>query len=167
MSLRKAFKTSPKLETEGVFFEVGNTRVRLARAGGANQRYNARLADYATKNQRALNTGALKNDAVMAALIEIYADTVVVSWETDVNYESSNGGNPNWKSGIDDGNGGIVPATRENIIAVFKELPDFFIECKNFAENLQYYREELLAGIVGKSSPGWNTNEQPGGSSNE
>jgi hypothetical protein len=144
-SLRNAFKASDKLETEGVFLELANTRVRLARAGGTNTRFNAAMTTVQEKHKRALVHGLMSEPALKNAAFEVWAKTVVISWETNIGTDEK----PNWVPGIDDGEGGVIDASVENIIQTFHEMPDFFLECKNFSENIQWYREALLKEAAG------------------
>ena len=146
MSLRSQFKTSPKLETEGVWLELGNTRIRLARAGGQNQKYNAAMEKVSKLHRRAIENELLSSEKSLAILRDVYADTVVLDWETNIGTED----NPNWVEGIEPETPGadLLPVTRENIIATFKELPDLFLECKRTAEKMMYFSQSLLDGTV-------------------
>ncbi len=150
-SLRSAFKTSPRLETEGIKLEMANARITLARAGGANTKFNAAMAKIAEQHKRAIATGLLGNDKAMRVLMEVYAETVVLDWETNIGTEA----NPDWVRGIDFGD---EPAQRpeelrevtfENVLAFFHDMPDFFLEVKDTAENVQAFREALIKGIAG------------------
>jgi len=156
MSLRNALKTNPGLEQNGVTLQIANTRVLLARAGGANQAYNAKLTVWYKGNKRAIELDSFSNDAMRKLFIEFYADCIVRKWETDLAYDepfTPTDEQPEkperWVDGIEDGKGGVVPFNRENVIAYFNEVPDWFNECKLFAENAQHYRQSLLDGITG------------------
>ena len=151
MSLRNALKTSPKLETEGVTLEIAGTRVKLARAGGANQAYNAKLTLWFKTNKRAIELDSFTETALRKQFAEFYADTIVLNWETDLNYQEGGDGTADekWVVGIEDGEGGVKEFNRENVIAYFAEVPDWFLECKAFAEKAQHYRQSLLDGITG------------------
>lgn len=159
MSLRKRMTTSPKLETEGVRFELDNARVILARAGGVNQKYNSLMSEWFKANKRALELDALSNDKAKADLIRFYAESIVLDWWTGFKEPLAtewNAGAPEkdgeyyWYKGIENADGtNVIAVTRESVIAFFTDVPDFFIECKQFAENGQYYRQALLDGVVG------------------
>lgn len=146
-SLRNAYKTSPKLETEGVYFETGNTRVRLRRAGGANTAYNMAMAKLVKEHKRAIDLELIGETKASRLLYDLYAEHVVTEWETNIGTDDA----PEWVAGIDDGNGGTLPATFDNIVQTFTEIPDYFVECKQFAEGLQYYRENLISDTVKNS----------------
>jgi hypothetical protein len=144
-SIRREMRTSPQLETEGIKLELGNCRLTLARAGGANQRYQAAMVAAHKKHGRAAELDVMPDEVGRRIVYEIWAETVVKLWETDVAPE---GEAPDWKPGIDDGNGGLLPFTVENAIAFFTEVPDFFLEVKKTAENAQFYRQSLLDDAV-------------------
>lgn len=143
-SLRAQFKTSPKLETEGIWLELGTTRIRVARAGGQNQKYNAAMEKIGKIHRRAIENELLSSERSVAILREVYADTIILAWETDV----SSNGEPDWQPGIEGPDGDLIPATRENILATFKELPDLFIEVKVAAEKMQYFAQSILDDAV-------------------
>lgn len=145
-SLRAAYKTSDELETKGIMYEVANTRLRLARAGGANKAFNNAWQEAAQKNKRAVANNLLSTDDIMRIACPVYAEHVVLSWETNTGTETQ----PNWVSGIDDGNGGVIEATFENIVKAFQEMPDFFLDVKATAEDIQFYRASLIEGVTGK-----------------
>lgn len=146
-SLRKLLKTSPKRETEGITLESANTRVLLRRAGGANVEYNAMMAAIHKEHGRALKIGAMPDAKANAMMYEVYAKTVIAGWETDVSPDDDN---PNWVDGLEGPGGEIVPASVENIIAYFTEVPEFWRMCKETAEEIQYYSEDLASSIAGK-----------------
>ena len=143
-SVRAAMSTSAKLESEGTFLEMGNTRVRLARAGGTNHAFNAAIQAAHKKWGRAIELDVLPDERSRELLYDIYARHVVKSWETDTAPEGSE---PDWREGIE-GPQGVEPATVENIVAFFTDVPDFFLECKKHAEGSQFYRQALLDEAV-------------------
>lgn len=145
VSLRNALKTSPELETKGIWLERGNTRVLLRRAGGANTAFNSAMADIATEHGRAIKHKLMSDDKANTLLYETYAEHVVVAWETNTGTDL----NPKWVSGIETEDGeGLAPVTLENVVAYWRDVPDWFIECKETAENLQYFRQALVESIV-------------------
>jgi hypothetical protein len=144
-SLRNKMKTSEKLEVEGIELELGNCRLTLARAGGANQRYGAAMLAAHKKHGRAIDLDVMPDEMGRKIFYTIWAETVVKLWETDVAPE---GEPPEWKEGIDDGNGGLLPFTVDNAVAFFLDVPDFFLAVKKTAEDAQYYRQKLLDDAV-------------------
>lgn len=137
MSIHR-LKTSASLEESGVEMVLLGTRIVVARAGGKNKVYVRALEKVARENKHALS---LISDVESAQLFhELYADTVIQAWQTMIDGE--------WIDGIDDGKGGVIPATRENMIATFVDLPDLFTAIKDTAENAQYYRVQATIEAV-------------------
>lgn len=145
-SLRNAFKTSPKAEKEGIELELANARLRLARAGGQNTKFNAAMSEAFSKHKRAIDLNIMQDEAAKKILYDIFAVHIVLGWETNV---AEDGQPEDWREGIEGENDELLPVTAENIVAFFTELPDFFIEVKNTAENVQFYRQSLVAEIAG------------------
>lgn len=147
-SLRNALKTSPKLERDGIWLEQGNTKVKLRRAGGSNTEYNAAMAKIATEHGRALKLNLMPDDKANAMLHEVYAEHVVVAWQTLVTGED---GKEVWADGIEqEGTDKLAPVTLENVVAYWKDVPEWFATCKETAESHQGFREALIAHIAGK-----------------
>lgn len=147
MSLRKQFKTSTKLENEGIWLELGNTRVRVARAGGSNQKYNAAMERVSKEHKRAIANELLTSKQSMNILREVYIDTIIKGWQTNVAPEDA--AEEEWVDGIeaDDGDE-LLEVTAENIKAVLIELPDLFMEIKQAADKLNYYQQSILDEAV-------------------
>lgn len=139
-SLRKNFKTNAGLEKTGVWYETGETRIRLARAGGSNTAFNVAVAKYAKDNQRAMATNAMDEAKMLRFLMEVYAEFVVTEWETKANGA--------WVAGIESEDDALLEVSFDNILATFVELPDLFQECKAVAEGIQYFRQSNLDGIT-------------------
>lgn len=131
-------KTVQSLEESGVEMTLLGTHLVVARAGGKNMTYVRALEKIARKNQHVLS---LMSDAESEQIFhELYADTVIRSWQTLIDGE--------WVDGIDDGKGGVIPASRENMIATFADIPDLFRAIKATAENSEYYRVQATVEAV-------------------
>ena len=144
VSLRNALKTSPELETKGIWLERGNTRVRLKRAGGSNTAYNAAMAKIATEHGKSLKLNLISDDKANELMYDTFAEHVVTEWETNTGTEKE----PVWEAGIEAENGTLLPVTLENVVAYWREIPEWFAECKETAENLQYFRQALISSTV-------------------
>jgi hypothetical protein len=125
--MKKLFGTSEDAEKEGVWIDYGDIRVKVARAGGRNVKYQKVLEAESKPHKRALQTDSMPEDQARAMLMRVYSKTVVLDWEN-----------------VDDGEGNIIPCTEENILAMFKEFPDFFLEIKNMADGVALFRDEEL-----------------------
>ncbi len=126
MSLYKQFKTDKKCEKDGVELDFGDFSVNIARAGGANKAYLRASEKVHRKHRRALQAGTIGNDQANRIMMELYASTVVLSWEN-----------------VKDENGEPLVCTRENIIKVFTDLPDFFRNVQDAAIDIALFRDAI------------------------
>lgn len=156
MGLYSTFQTSQELEKRGVRFIITNTRITAKRAGASNKGYLAALADYQAKNRRKAELGAIDTEEGMRSLVGIYADHVIVDWETNLNDaagfdENSRPIEPQWERGIENPAGGpLLPVTRENIVNTLLLLPDLFVWLKESCESIQNFRAQKASEIAGK-----------------
>lgn len=142
--LVNAFKTSSKLELGGIVRDFGFARITLARAGGANQKFNMIMDRIYRENNRAIKAGLLSNEKSLRLLYDAYADAIVLNWETNV---SDDPNAEEWKVGIELEEG-LVPFNRDNVIRAFTEMPALFQDIKEIAEDYQFFREALLESIT-------------------
>ena len=114
--LYETFKTNEELEAQkGVVLDFTHFRVTILRAGGANKKY-AKALDRKTKPlRRVIQNEQLDNDTANNLLRQLYAETVVVNWETNVDGE--------WVQGIEGPDGELLDFTRENVLMTFGNLP--------------------------------------------
>lgn len=136
MSLYSQFKTNPDYETKGVEITYGNFRVVIARAGGSNKKYATTLEAKTKPYRRAVQTGTLANDVGVQLLKETFAEAVVLNWMTQVDGE--------WVQGIEAPDGTIMPFNAANVLKVFMEVNDLFLELQEQATNISLFRDEAL-----------------------
>lgn len=125
MTLYRDYKTDPEVEQNGVWFPYGeDVKILLARAGGANKKFQRCGDKAATKYKRELDMNRLPAEEANQAVVEMYADSVVMDWKnvTDENDES-------------------LAFNRENVIKVLTDLPDLFRRVQEDAQNMQVYKE--------------------------
>jgi hypothetical protein len=134
MSIYTQYQTNPEFETKGVEVTYGNFRVVLARAGGSNKRYATILEQKTRPYRRAVQTGTLSNDVSLRLLKETFAEAVVLNWSTLVDGE--------WKQGIETPDGGLMPFSKENVLKIFEDLPDLFMEIQEQATSLALFKDE-------------------------
>lgn len=110
MDLRKSFATLPTLETEGVDLHLGgDAYITVARAGGANTRYDAAVRRLYKPHRRMLDTGSPQAEEMAEKLfMQAHAEAVVLGWR-----------------GIEL-DGKELPFTRENVLLLFNELPEIW-----------------------------------------
>jgi len=153
MGLKGQFATDQSLETKGIVIDYGDDRIRIARAGGANKAF-VRLLEAKTKPlRRAIAVGAIDNDRSLAIMREIYADTIILGWEANMGTLTR----PEWRSGIRPSDAGedvgndkeLLPVNKENILKVFNNLPDLFIDIQQQAAAGALFRAEINEQSVG------------------
>lgn len=162
MSMFKQFRTDASLERDGIDLDYGDFKVRIARAGGSNQRF-ARLFEQKMKPvRRAVQTETLENNRAEALLYEVYAEGIVLEWAVlvvaddkrkpvepvqlaSVYRDEHNGQNaPStvFIKGIEAADGSILPFTVENVIATFRALPDLFQDIREQSGKVGLFRKE-------------------------
>lgn len=146
MGIYDRFKTSSDSETNGVSFVIETARVTMRRAGGDNKGYVKALADYASKNQKALAIDAIPIDEQGRKLRALFADFIIIDWETNVSPDDKE---PTWKRGIEGPGADLLEFNRENVLATLEALPDLWAMLKGLAEDQKNYREALVKQIAG------------------
>lgn len=136
MSLYSQFKTDAKLETTGIVLDYGDFKVTVARAGGANKKF-ARLLNAKTKAyKRAIQTDTMDEEVGAKIIREVYAETVILNWETKVDGK--------FKQGIEAQDGKILPINAKNIIETFENVPEVFSDIQQQASSFALFREVIL-----------------------
>lgn len=151
MNLYSQFKTDESLETEGVWIEYGETedgkpiRIRIARAGGANQKFAKALEKATRPYKKAIQTGTLDNKTADRLYREVFVDTIVLGWEN-----------------VQGPDGKDLEFTRENVLKLFADLPDLFTDLREQASSAAIFREELLEADLGNSGKSSSTGSSKG-----
>lgn len=137
----KQFKTDNNLEASGIDLDYGDFVVTVARAGGTNRKF-AKVMESKTKPYRRLiQTETMSDDIGENILREVYASAVVLDWKTKVDGE--------FKQGIEGPDGDLLPFTKENIIATFKNLPDLFTDIREQSAKIALFRSAGLEEEAG------------------
>lgn len=136
MSMYNQFRTDPEAEEKGIILDYGDFRVTVARAGGANKRFQRVLEAKTRPHQRAIQTNNFDNDRATVLMKEAFAEAVIRDWE--VKKEDGT-----WESGIESSDGGVMPVTKENILKVFEDLPDLFQDIMTQAQTSMLFRASL------------------------
>jgi hypothetical protein len=79
----------------------------------------------------------MSNEVALKMMAELYADAIVIGWESK-NKEG------NFVEGIHDENGDIQPVNHDNIVKLFVALPDHFKDVQDQADKLAVWRIETL-----------------------
>ena len=139
-------ETDPAKEREGVPLDFGDYRVTLARAGGANERYEAELERVTKPYRRAVSTGQMDPKKDRELMISVFAKTIVLKWETRAKALAGFSGEvPQTADGFIRGidfRGKLVPDNEANIVAVLTALPDVYLDLSEAARSNQLFRLE-------------------------
>jgi len=130
------YNTEKDLEKDGIWFEPNpNFRIKIARAGGANKKYQAMIDKLAKPHRRAIAAEAIDPEVLNEILKEAFVKTVVRGWQVKVNGE--------FVDGIADPKdvNNILPYNVENVAMVFREFNDLFLDVKNMAETSVAFRK--------------------------
>jgi len=166
MALYEKMKTSPRLESEGIWLQIDDTRIRLGRAGGKNTKFLTEAEKIARTHKRALDLMGEEQGRKLFG--KLYAEIIILDWLTRRDDgDLDEGGDPladpekapngdRWKRGISGPKGELVefilpktPTTVENILKTFDDIPDLLRIIKETAEDASLFRQELLKGIEG------------------
>ena len=134
--LYETFETDRDLENNGVWIDYGDFRVKLAFAGAQNKAF-AKYAEAKLKPfRRAMDAGTLSQDISRDLMMDIYAKTVVLGWETKAGDV--------FVSGIEDKDGSVIPFTFPNVVKTFKALPAVFTDLQEMAGKISNFRAVKL-----------------------
>lgn len=142
MSIFKSFGTNKVLESEGVLIDYQDFRLRLRRSGGANKKY-AVTFEKAMAPWRKKDISKEDIEVRADLLLDVFIEACYVdgSWETKVDGE--------FKPGIQvDPEGTIAPATKQNVRAILKLLPDLSRGLQAECDNIDNYLVEQTKAAV-------------------
>ena len=154
MGLYENMKTSPKLESEGIWLDLDHTRIKLGRAGGKNSKYVQALEKIMREYKRGIDQ--LSNDQSTKLFAKLYAETIVFDWLTkDESGDLDELGHAfsvdglRYKRGISGPDGDIIEPTVVNITQTLLDIPDLQLMIKQTVEDATLYRAALVEGIAG------------------
>ena len=138
MSLRKTFLTDKKAEIDGVEIPVGVNDhnkepifITISRMSASNKKYTSELNRVTKPHQSAIQNDAMDNDLARKMLQEVFADTILKGWRNLPKSELTG----------DDKDTEELEFTRENVLALFKELPDMYDDWESRANKAAAFRE--------------------------
>lgn len=119
------FGTSEQHEQQGIELDYGDFSITVARAGGSNRRYQKMLEAKTKPFRRILAAGGkVDPERMSAAMREVFAETVVLSWKN-----------------VADKKGKKMAFNKENVMKLFKDLPDLFNDVMGQASNFQLFQD--------------------------
>ena len=125
------FGTDRAAESEGAWMDYGTFRLRLRRAGPSNKSFVRQMeAQYLKPFARKLDAGTMTDDQSIPILARIYAETIVVDWDSDLG--------PHLVEGED---GKPLKFSPEACADLFVKIPDFFRIVQRDASSLETFRQ--------------------------
>lgn len=142
MSIYQQFRTDSDKEIEGIVLDYDDTRITIARAGGNNKKFNKAMEKHTAPMRRSIRLGTVTENIAEKALIEVYAESVILKWETLVGKE--------WKEGIQNPKKGepLLPFTVNNVKNTLQMLPELFYDIQEQACYVRNFREDLIEADV-------------------
>lgn len=134
MNPYQLFKMDSRHEQDGINIDYGDFAIRIARAGGSNERYAKALSKKLRPYRRQMQNDTMDNDVANKILAEVYADTVIVGWSSKQFGENA----------IPDAQNGELKYTRENVIQLLLDLPDLFRDIQEQATKFSNFRVEEI-----------------------
>lgn len=141
-SMFSQFETSEKLESQGIWVDYGDFRVRLAHTGGANKKFISMMEAETKPYRRLIQNNAMDENRTKGIYYKVFATTAVLAWE--VKTGENEDGSTIWSPGIHRKDGSVMEPTVQNIIATFNALPNLLQDLKQTADNTSLYRAEGL-----------------------
>lgn len=157
----KQFKTDESLEKTGIWIDYGTFRVKCARSGGSNVRWQKILDKLTKPYKRQMEGGNLPEAKGQEILRVAFARSVILAWEVAVDKDGkaiedddqlpSDETTRKWKAGLHspEGEGKIVPFSEDNVCAAFKALGDLFADIRQQTGTAALYKEDILEAEAG------------------
>lgn len=136
MSLYDTYATDTNAEINGITYrEPGGDNgefieLKLARAGGANTKFGKVFQAKFGPYMKSLNRMDPKLGARLLA--EVYAEAVVLGW-----------------ANVTGRDGAPMDFTKENVVKLFTDLPEFFNRVQSVAGDMEMFRAEVLEKTSG------------------
>lgn len=131
------YKTDKNKESNGVERKYcnGNLAFTIGRAGGGNDKYFKAMQKEWKPVQRIADLGELSNEKATEVYWSVYAEAIIFG----AKFLDDDG---TWKVGLgyeDEASGYAVQATKENLVALFRDAPELFLEIRMDAENRELF----------------------------
>jgi hypothetical protein len=135
VSTYSTFKTNPTLESEGVVVDFGDAGAfRIARAGGANQRFHRRMATLTKPHRQSINLGTISQDVLDEITRTAYAETIIIGWER-----------------VTDEAGQPLTFSKDNCMKLLADLPELFGQIIGASQRVAYFKQEMNEAAVKNS----------------
>lgn len=131
------FKTSSKLEQEGIWLDYGDFRIKITRAGATNKRFKRLMEERMKPHRRAMANETMSNDLAERITREVWAEAIVLGWDSPLG------------SNVMPYKGAAFQFSVDNCKQLFNDLPDLFIDVREQSLKLGLFLdgdEELDTG---------------------
>lgn len=136
------FETKDEFEIDGVWQDFGDFKVLLARSGGKNTAYLKMLSDEVKKLGKA-TFEALAEEEMIDIIRLAFCKTVIKDHEVKIDGV--------WKKGVyvkNEGKVEIVPFQVDNMILCLKQLPEYFKQLQEWANDYKVFQDEVIEDQV-------------------
>lgn len=116
-NLYKKFATNHDKEKDGIWVNYDDARFLIARAGGANTRFQVTLSSKIRPYKKQIATQTLSDEESARIMVEVFVEGVLRDWEN-----------------VEDENDNPLEFTRENAIKLLSDIPEL----------LEFLREEAF-----------------------
>ena len=123
-SIYEVFETDTTAEETGIKLNYGEFSFIIARAGGANKRFNKLLERRLEPHQRSIQAGLMDEKLARKILAECFAETVVLGWDN-----------------VPDREGKPIAFSKEACAKLLLELPELFDELREQATKASNFRQ--------------------------
>lgn len=129
-SIFELFEMDNRAEKEGIIVNYGPYgKFRIARAGGANERFKKLMEAKSRPYRRRIETGTVTEEELRPMLLDVFVDAVILGWDGVTG-----------KTGVVGTTGQPLQFTRENAIKLFTILPDLFDDIREQAAKSANFR---------------------------
>lgn len=139
-NMYKTFQTNKDMEKSGIWLDYGSFRVKIARAGGGNDRFGKAIEHKTKPYRRAIQSGMMETTKTLALVREAFVETCVLAWEVNISEDEAK---PEWAPGIHTPEGDIVEPTRDVILAALTALPDLYDDIQEQSTKAALFRAEV------------------------
>jgi hypothetical protein len=127
------FTTDADLERNGFALEYGSSTFVVARAGGANKKFQSVLERKMRPYRSAINSGTMDETVAEKLLAEAYAEAIILAWDGVTEPEPDEDGLP-----VE------IPFTKDNIVRVLLDLPDLFRDIQEQSQKVANFLKDAV-----------------------
>ena len=125
----KLFKTNEDLEAKrGVTLDYPGFSITIHRAGGANKKFTATMAEKYKPFRRRFENGTIDEETANRLLVEAYAKAVIIGWEN-----------------VKDENDDELEFNYDNCVKLLTDLPELFKDIQDQASKASIFKDEIEA----------------------